>query len=134
MSTKTMLEVVENEIKAPEKTKARNRLLAAGSLIGAMLASSCCIVPLALLTLGVSGVWISNLTALAPYQPLFLLATFSFLGAGFWKLYRKPKVECAEGSYCASPASDRVAKNVLWIALALVLAALGINLLGPVFR
>jgi mercuric ion transport protein len=134
MSTKTMLEVVENEIKTPEKTKARNRLLAAGSLIGAMLASSCCIVPLVLLTLGVSGAWISNLTALAPYQPLFLLATFGFLGAGFWKVYRKPKAECAEGSYCASPASDRVAKAALWSATALVLAALGINLLGPLFR
>ena len=104
-----------------------------GSLIGAMLASSCCIAPLVFLTLGVSGAWISNLTALAPYQPLFLLVTFGFLGAGFWKVYRKPEDICEEGSYCASPTSDRVVKIALWIATAMVLTALGINLLGPMF-
>ena len=30
---------------------------------------SCCVVPLALFALGVSGAWIANLTQLAPYQP-----------------------------------------------------------------
>lgn len=52
-------------------------MLAAGSLIGAVLASSCCILPL-LLALGVSGVWIGRLTAPVPYQPVFLLATGVF--------------------------------------------------------
>lgn len=133
MSTKTVPETVGNEAPAPEQTRIRNRLLAAGGFIGAILASSCCVVPLVLLALGVSGAWISNLTALAPYQPLFLLATFGFLGVGFWKVYHKPKVECAEGTYCASPASDRITKAALWIATALIVAVLGINWLGPLF-
>ena len=128
-----MPEVLGNDTPAPEKTKAQNRLLAAGGLLGAVLASSCCIAPLVLLTLGVSGAWISNLTALAPYQPIFLLATFGFLGAGFWKVYRKPKIACEEGSYCASPTSDHVVKTALWIATGLVLAALSINVLAPLF-
>lgn len=127
---KPMPETLENEVSTPEKTKI---LLAIGSLIGAALASSCCVMPLLLLTLGVGGAWISNLTALAPYQPLFLLATFSLLAAGFWMTYRKPKVACAEGSYCANPVSERVLKIALWLATALVLVALGINLLGPLF-
>jgi mercuric ion transport protein len=133
MNTKPMPDNWEIASPAPEKTRTQNRWLAAGGLLGAVLASSCCIMPLLLLTLGVSGAWISHLTALAPYQPLFLLAAFGFLGAGFWKVYRKPKVACEEGAYCASPASDRVVKVALWIATILVLAALGIDLLAPLF-
>ena len=42
---------------------------AVGGVIGAVLASSCCIGPLLLVTLGASGAWIGNLTALKTYQP-----------------------------------------------------------------
>lgn len=133
MNTKPIAESWERTSPAPGKARAQNRLLAAGGLIGAVLASSCCIMPLLLLTLGVSGAWIGNLTALAPYQPLFLLAAFGFLGTGLWKVYRKPKAACEKGAYCASPASDRVAKVALWAATVLVLAALGVDLLAPLF-
>jgi mercuric ion transport protein len=46
--------------------KPKSRFAAAGSLVAAVLASSCCIGPLLLVTLGVSGAWIGNLTALVP--------------------------------------------------------------------
>lgn len=111
----------------------RKRLVAAGGLIGAILASSCCIAPLLLLTLGVSGAWVGNLTALAPYQGYFIAATLAFLGAGFWYVYWKPKQACEVGSYCASPASDRVVKIALWSATALVGLALAINFILPYF-
>ena len=105
--------------------------LAAGSLIGAILASSCCIVPFILLTIGVSGAWISNLTILAPYQSYFLMATFFFLIAGFWKIYRRPKGSCGDNVYCPSIKSDAIVKSVLWLAMMLVALALGVNFLGP---
>ncbi len=111
----------------------KQRIAATGSVIGAILASSCCIVPLVLVTLGASGAWISNLTVLEPYQPLFAAVTFIFLGFGFWQVYRKPKIACAEGSYCATPASDRITKAALWVATALVLLALTIDFWAPLF-
>jgi mercuric ion transport protein len=58
-------------------------LMAAGGLIGALAASSCCILPLVLFGLGVSGAWIGNLTQLAPYQPCLIAATIAFLGCGY---------------------------------------------------
>src|SRR6266851_5223734 len=58
------------------------KLLAAGGVLGALAASSCCIVPLVLFSLGVSGAWIGNLTRLAPYQPYFIAATAACLGYG----------------------------------------------------
>jgi len=50
-------------------------LVAVGGLLGALAASSCCLLPLVLFGLGVSGAWIGNLTQLAPYQPFFIAAT-----------------------------------------------------------
>ncbi|MEX1267095.1 MAG: mercuric transporter MerT family protein [Woeseia sp.] len=111
----------------------RKGLAAAGGLIGAILASSCCIAPLLLVTLGVSGAWMSHLTALAPYQAYFVAATLAFLGAGYWYVYFKPGKACEDGSYCASPQSDRVIKIVLWVATVLVALALGVNLIVPLF-
>jgi len=111
----------------------RKGLIAAGGVLGAVLASSCCIAPLLLITLGVSGAWMGNLTLLAPYQGYFIVATLVFLGAGFWHVYWKPKKECADESYCASPTSDRVVKIALWLATALVALALGVNFILPFF-
>lgn len=108
-------------------------LLAVGGMIGAVLASSCCIVPLLLVTLGVSGAWIGNLTALAPYKPYFIAATVIFLAAGYWRIYVKPKRVYADGSYCASPISGRVTKSALWVATALVLVAITIDYWAPLF-
>tara|TARA_R110002096_G_scaffold348189_1_gene541426 strand:+ start:2330 stop:2698 length:369 start_codon:yes stop_codon:yes gene_type:complete len=109
----------------------RKWLIAAGGLVGAMLASSCCIAPLLLLTLGVSGAWMSNLTALAPYQGYFIAATLVFLGAGYWHVYFKPRADCEDGSYCASSRANTVMKLVLWVATALIVLALGVNFIVP---
>ena len=53
------------------------KFVAAGGILGAIAASSCCIAPLVLFSLGISGAWIGNLTALAPYQPYFIAATLA---------------------------------------------------------
>ncbi len=111
----------------------KKRLVAAGSVIGAILASSCCIAPLVLLTLGVSGAWIGNLTMLEPYKPYFIAVTLVFLGLGFWQVYFKPKKVCEEGSYCARPNSGRITKAALWIATGLVLLAATIDFWAPLF-
>ena len=68
------------------------RLMAAGGLLGALAASSCCIVPLVLFGLGISGAWIGSLTRLAPYQPCFIAATLGFLGVGYWLVHQDSSV------------------------------------------
>jgi len=111
----------------------KKNFAAVGGVLGAVLASTCCIGPLLLLTLGISGAWIGNLTALEPYQPIFVVATLGFLGVGFWQVYIKPKKACEAGSYCASPKSDRVVKTALWVATILVIIALTIDYWAPLF-
>lgn len=108
-------------------------LIAAGGLLGALAASSCCILPLALFSLGVSGAWIGNFTQLAPYQPYFIAATMGFLGYGYWLVYRSLKLACADGEACAHPLPNRFVKTGLVLATVLIVAALGFNFLAPVF-
>ena len=117
------------EIPTISAPKGQTGLLAAGGLIGGILASSCCLLPLALVSLGISGAWIGQLTALSPYQPYFLIAALALLGAGFWQAYwRKPEV-CLPNSMCAKPRSGPITKSVLWIGTLFVFAALTIDLL-----
>jgi mercuric ion transport protein len=78
------------------------RLIAAGGILGALGAASCCVLPFALFLAGVSGAWIGNLTALEPYQPIFAIVSLGFVGYGAWCLYLRPKRACADG-YCAAP-------------------------------
>lgn len=99
-------------------------LIATGGVIGAIAASSCCVMPLVLFTLGIGGAWVGNLTALAPYQPIFIAVTLGLLAAGYYFAYRKPKVACAGNEACASPFPSRIVKPALWVATALVAAAL----------
>ncbi len=106
-------------------------LLAIGGVLAALGASSCCVLPFLLFTLGISGAWISNLTALAPYQPLFVIAAVGLLTVGFVRVYRRPKAPCAEGSYCASPNSSKAAKIGLWTAAVLVTVAAAFPYLAP---
>lgn len=114
--------------------KAKKGFVTGLSILGAIGTSACCVIPFALFTLGVSGAWIANLTALAPYKPLFVAGTLAFLALGFHLVYRRPKAAvCAEGSYCARPASNRLAKVSLWTAAVLVLAAVTFSYWLPLF-
>jgi mercuric ion transport protein len=112
----------------------REKMVAAGSILGGVAAMSCCILPLALFSLGAGGAWIGNLTAVAPYQPYIIAVTLGFLATGYYLVYRKPKAEtCEPDSYCASPKSTRMTKIALWTSTAFVLAAISFNFLAPIF-
>lgn len=106
-------------------------LLATGGLLGALAASSCCILPLVLFSLGIGGAWIGNFTRLAPYQPYFIAATLGFLGAGYWLVRRASKRACADGAACARPLPNRLVKGTLIVATIVVVAALGFDLIAP---
>jgi mercuric ion transport protein len=63
----------------------------------AVAASACCTIPLALVSLGICGAWISWLTALAPYRWIFVTFALGALGyAGYneWRLSRRPGCDC----------------------------------------
>jgi|SRR5215831_6857340 mercuric ion transport protein len=108
-----------------------SRLMAAGGLLGALAASSCCILPLVFFSLGVSGAWIGNFTLLAPYQPYFIALTFAFLVCGYWLVYRSSKLDCVDGAACARTLPSKLVMASLIVATTLVVAAIGFDLVAP---
>ncbi|OAF07846.1 mercury transporter MerT [Bradyrhizobium centrolobii] len=109
----------------------RQRLVAAGGIIGALAASSCCIVPLILFSLGIGGAWIGNLTALAPYKPLFVAGTAGILGYGYYLVHWKRREGCADGAACARPIPNHLVKLSLWLATILVVVAFAFDYIAP---
>lgn len=94
-----------------------------GAAIGAIGASVCCVVPLFLVLLGVSGAWIGNLTALDAWRPWFSGATLVCMGLAFWALYG-PSSQCRDKGACVAPAVLRRRRRWLWIATVLIAALL----------
>jgi mercuric ion transport protein len=120
------------DLSASERSEVeRQRLIAVGGIFGALAASSCCIVPLILFSLGIGGAWIGNLTALAPYKPIFVAGTAGLLGYGFYLVYWKLRRACAEGAACARPISNHLVQLALWIATVLVIAAFAFDYVAP---
>jgi mercuric ion transport protein len=100
---------------------ARGALLAGG--VAAILASACCLGPLVLLILGVSGAWIGNLKALEPYRPIFIVIAATALVVAGRTIWR-PQAACAPGEVCAVPQARRVQKVLFVVVVALVLIAI----------
>ena len=112
--------------------RTQKKIFASGSVLGALAMSSCCILPLVLFSLGITGAWIGNLAALYPYKAYFFVATAGFLAAGFYRAYRRPTVAACEGNgYCGTAIADRINKAMLWAATVLVLAALAFPYYAP---
>ena len=116
---------------ARASTPRTQALLTAGGIVGALAASSCCIVPLVLFAVGVSGAWIGTLTRLAPYQPYFIAGTVACLGYGYWLLYRSREMACADGEVCARKLPNRLVTIGLIVATVLVIGALAFDFLAP---
>ena len=57
----------------PKHKLAESNVPVIGGVIAAIGASLCRVGPFVLLTLGISGAWIGNLTLLEPYRPFFIV-------------------------------------------------------------
>jgi len=91
--------------------------------LAAILASTCCLGPLVLVTLGVSGAWIGNLTLLEPYRPFFIVIALVALFFA-WRSIYQPAQPCKPGEVCALHQTRRLYKFLFWASSVLTLLAL----------
>jgi mercuric ion transport protein len=111
------------------KTSRAALSLALGGLSAGLLASACCVLPLAFALAGISGIWIARLTALAPYQPYFLTLAAVAIGLGIWR-YRRSEAACLPGSLCASPGYRRSTRFILLAASLMAASAAAVDVFG----
>jgi mercuric ion transport protein len=105
--------------------------LIAGAL-AAVGASVCCVGPLVLLAVGVSGTWMASLTAMEPFRPWFIGLTFVFLGLAFRKLYLA-KPACVLGEACANLSNLKRQRITFWVVTSLLLGLLSVPWFAPLF-
>src|SRR5258708_550323 len=126
------LHFVSDDMSGPkETTRSGNGFLVAG-ILAALGASACCLGHIVLLALGVSGAWISSLTALEPYRPFFIGLTLLFLAFAFYRLYLAPRA-CTPESACANPRTLSRRRLVFWIVAVLVLVLIAVPWFAPLF-
>jgi mercuric ion transport protein len=116
VSIQSAMEQVQHLPPGPVRSRELSGLTVAGAVVSGLLASVCCIGPLVLAALGIGGAGL--LVRFEVYRPIFTVATFALLGAGFWLAYRKPKATLGDACGCEYPRVNRVGRALLWIAAA----------------
>lgn len=98
----------------------KDRTFLGASIVAAIVASFCCILPIVFAVAGISMVGTSAL--FAAWRPYVLAGTFVLLVLGFYYAYRPARQACEPGGACTRPAINRSGRVTLWIAVVLVLA------------
>lgn len=105
---------------------------AVGGVFAALgVCASCCLLPFTLAALGVGGVWIGALDALAPYKPIFVGVAGALLAYGFYAVYWKRRKACAAGASCTTCRPGRSVRAGLWVATVLAASSVLFDYLEP---
>ncbi|MGO4476395.1 mercuric transporter MerT family protein [Massilia sp. 2TAF26] len=101
------------------------------AVLASILASTCCVLPLVLVLVGITGAWMVHLTALKPLTPYAIALTLGALGWAGWLLFR-PAAACAvDDPACAT---TRPSMRKLFAGCAVFIALLlGFPLIAPLF-
>lgn len=85
--------------KGARSTNSAMKWTTAGGVLAALgVCAACCLLPFALLSIGVTGAWVSTVDSLAKYKWIFIALTAAFLGYGFYAAYWRPRRTCAAGA------------------------------------
>lgn len=79
------------------------RIANIGTVVSAIMASSCCWLPPILIVFGISGA--SMLATIEEYRWVMMTVTFGFLGTAFYFTYRPKKGQAVQEDCCAPPIS-----------------------------
>lgn len=99
--------------------------------LGAIVASSCCVIPLGLAALGAGAGILGGLAAMSDLRLPFLIASSVAVAGGWAVWWRRPTV-CGPGSTCAPLERSRATLALLVCATGIVAAAASWGYVDPV--
>ena len=102
------------------------------SVLAGIGASLCCVTPLVLLSLGLGGAWVANLTAFESVRPVFMGLTLLFIGLSFRKLYLTTQI-CEPGKPCADDEVIHKQRFIFWGVTIPLLGLLAFPWFAPLF-
>ena len=89
--------------------------IAAGA-VSALGASTCCVLPLVLVSVGIGGAWVTQLRELERFYYVFVAIALGAFGYAFYRLYLRP-APCAPDTTCAAPSVRRRQRVAFWTTL-----------------
>lgn len=102
------------------------------AIVASVAASICCVGPLVLITLGISGAWISTLTQFEVIRPIAISVTVLFVSFAFYKIYKQPK-SCDSEKVCSKEGYKKANKTILWIAVLIIGLLISFPWYAPLF-
>jgi mercuric ion transport protein len=114
--------------------RAAGGLLAAVGVVtglGAIMASSCCVVPLTLAFFGAGAGIFATLEAFVPWRMPLLVASGVGVAFGWFAWWQRRRVACESGSACATRPPSRASLALLLLATLIVATAIGWDYLEP---
>jgi len=133
------LGVAESRAVGRHATTRRSALALLGAGVAAGLASGCCVVPLLLVLLGVSGAWMRYLRVFAPFSVPLLGLAFTLLSVAGWMVFRSTAAQPGTPAVtCVAPAAVcdtgvPALRRWFWLVLLLALIPLVVPWLAPWF-
>jgi mercuric ion transport protein len=116
---------------APSSDRLGGRLMGL-AVVSTLLASACCVLPLVLVLIGVTGAWMSNLQALKPLTPVFVVVTLAALAwAGY--LVLRPSNTCSTADGAACDTSRPIMRRIFFGCAAFAALVLLFPLAAPLF-
>lgn len=103
--------------------------IAAGA-ISALGASTCCVLPLVLVSIGVGGAWVAQLRELERFYYVFVALAIGAFGYAFYRLYLRP-APCAPDAACFTPPLRRRQRIAFWTTLIIAKALVLFPFYGP---
>lgn len=103
----------------------------AAGVIAAFGASTCCVLPLVLVTIGVGGAWVAQVRQLERFYFVFVAIAVAAFGYAFYRLYFRAS-ECAPAdAACALPVVRNRQRIAFWTTLIVAKALLLFPVYGP---
>lgn len=101
--------------------------------IAALLASTCCVLPLVFALVGISGAWIARMRVLEPYSAALSVLSLAALAFAAWRLYRASPGQACEVGDAACRQVSAGARRWFWLVAVLTLIPLLVPLAAPLF-
>jgi len=103
-----------------------------GGIVAALaICAACCLLPAALIGIGITGAWVGSMDALGAYRWLFMILATVMLGFVYYRLYVKPRQGFRTGVVREISRSYRILRRMFWVGTALAAAGIAYGVVEP---
>jgi mercuric ion transport protein len=118
--------------KGAEAERRMLTLTLAGGIFAAFgVCAACCLLPAALIGIGITGAWVGSIDSLSPYKWVFISLAAAMLGFVYYRLYVEPGQGLKAGEMLEVTPKDRMLRRMFWAGTAFAVVGVAYGFLEP---